>query len=223
MSVALSPEILAHLVPARRLEERRGHRSSGVALLDELLGGGWPRAALAELRGRRSSGRTAILYASLAASISAGQAVALVDVGGGLDPRGAEAAGIVLPRLLWVRSQAAQVLKATDLVVNAGGFDLVALDLGDERPRAPTAAWLRLQHGAEQQGTTILVATPAPAVGAFAAAAVEIATTTPEFREAFGSPTWFAGVRAQAKRVRGKHAAREEGHACAWLAFSHRD
>ena len=52
MSVALSPEILAHLVPTRRLEERRGHRPSGVALLDELLGGGWPRAALAELRGR---------------------------------------------------------------------------------------------------------------------------------------------------------------------------
>src|SRR5512142_1557250 len=71
MSVALSPEILAHLVPARRLEERHGHRPSGVALLDQLLGGGWPRAALAELRGRRSSGRTALLYASLASSIGA--------------------------------------------------------------------------------------------------------------------------------------------------------
>jgi hypothetical protein len=223
MSVALSPEILAHIVPARRLEERRGHRPSGVALLDELLGGGWPRAALAELRGRRSSGRTALLYASLASSIGAGQTVALVDVGGALDPRAAEAAGIVLPRLLWIRSAAAQGLKATDLVVSAGGFDLVALDLGDERPRAPTAAWIRLQHAAERQGTTILVATPAPAAGSFAAAAVEIANGTPTFLREFGHATWLVGLRAQARRARSKHDACEEAAACAWLAFSHHD
>lgn len=222
MSVALSPEILAHLVPARRLEERRGHRPSGVTPLDQVLGGGWPRAALAELRGRRSSGRTAVLYASLATAMDAGQTVALVDVGGGLDPRAAEAAGIALPRLLWIRSAPAQVLKATDLVVSAGGFDLVALDLGDACPRTPSAAWLRLKHGAERQGTTILVATSVPAVGAFAAATVEITSATPSFLRACGSPTWLAGLRAQANRVRGKHAT-EEGSPCAWLAFSHRD
>lgn len=222
MSVALSPEILAHLVPARRLEERRGYRPSGVAPLDQVLGGGWPRAALAELRGRRSSGRTAVLYASLAASMDAGQTVALVDVGGGLDPRAAQAAGIALPRLLWIRSAPAQVLKATDLVVSAGGFDLVALDLGDARPHAPTAAWIRLKHGAERQGTTILVATTAPAVGAFAAATVEIASASPSFPRDVGGPPWLAGLRVQARRVRGKLEA-EEGVPCAWLAFSHRD
>jgi hypothetical protein len=222
MSVALSPEILAHIVPARRLEERRGFRPSGVASLDEVLGGGWPRGALAELRGQRSSGRTAILYASLASSIGAGQTVALVDVGGALDPRAAEAAGIVLPRLLWIRSAPGQVLKATDLVVSAGGFDLVALDLGDARPRAPTAAWIRLKHGAERQGTTILVATPVPAVGSFATAAVEIAGSTPEFPRVLGCPTWFAGLRAEARRARGKRDA-EDSSPCAWLAFSHRD
>jgi len=220
MSLSLGPEILAHIVPVRRLEERRGYRPSGIALLDEILGGGWPRAALAELRGRRSSGRTAILYASLACSMGAGQTVALVDAGGALDPRYAEAAGIVLPRLLWIRAAPAQSLKAADLVVGAGGFDLVALDLGDDRPRAPTAAWIRLQHEAERQGTTIVVATPAPTVGSCAAAAVELSAATPELVRAAPAPAWFAGLRTQARWARGKNHALEEA-SCAWLAFSH--
>jgi len=222
MSLSLSPEILAHIVPVRRLEERRGHRSSGVALLDAILGGGWPRAALAELRGRRSSGRTAILYASLARSIEAGQTVALVDSGGALDPRCAEAAGIALPRLLWIRSEPDQALKAADMVVGAGGFGMVALDLGDDRLRVPTAAWIRLKHGAEKQDTTILIATPAPAAGSFATTTVEIASAKPELLGKFGAPALLAGLSAQATCLRGRNDDVEERPSCAWLAFSHR-
>src|SRR3954454_1117647 len=103
---ALDPALLSHLISAQRLEDRRGRRGSGIAALDRLLGGGWPRAALCELVGRRSSGRTAILYAALARAIAAGEAAALVDVGGGLDPRRAFAAGIALRRLLWIRCAA---------------------------------------------------------------------------------------------------------------------
>jgi hypothetical protein len=217
--MSLSPEILAHIVPARRLEQRRGYRSTGVAPLDEILGGGWPRAAMAELRGRRSSGRTTVLHASLACAIAAGQAVALVDADGALDPRLAQAAGVELSRLLWIRAAAAQALKAADLLVSAGGFDLVALDFGDELPRVPSAAWLRLKHGTERQGTTLIVATPASLVGAFASATVELSAATPQFNR----PRLFAGLSAQATRVRGKHDFSHEGSACAWLAFSHRD
>jgi len=221
--MSLSPEILAHIVPARRLEQRRGYRSTGVAPLDELLGGGWPQAALAELRGRRSSGRTAVLYTSLASSIAAGQAVALIDCGGALDPRFAEGAGVELARLLWIRSDCTQALKAADLVVSAGGFDLVALDVGDERPRVPSAAWIRLKHGAERQGTTILVVTTAALVGAFASTTVELTAATPQFEP----PQLLTGLRSQATRVRGKHDFSREfsegGSPCAWLAFSHHD
>jgi hypothetical protein len=217
--MSLSPELLAHIIPARRLEQQRSYVPTGVAPLDEILGGGWPRAALAELRGRRSSGRTAILYASLARSIAAGQTVALVDSGGSLDPRSAEAAGIELPRLLWIRSEPEQALKATDLVVSAGGFDLVALDFGDEHPRVPTAAWIRLKNGALRQRTTILVASPASAAGSFAAAAVELSAATPRFE----NPWLLTGLRAQATCVRGKHDSFDERPRCAWLAFSHHD
>lgn len=220
--MSLSPELLAHIVPARRLEQRRGHRATGVAELDQLLGGGWPRAAMAELRGRRSSGRTAVLYASLACAIGAGQNVALVDCGGALDARLAQAAGIVLSRLLWIRCATDQALKAADLVVSAGGFDLVALDVGDARPRVPGAAWLRLKHGAERQGTTILVATAAALVGAFASTTVELSAATPRFE----GPCLLTGLRAQATRVRGRHDFSDASDArspCAWLVFSHHD
>jgi protein ImuA len=249
LDLGLDPELAAQLVPARRLEERRGRRGSGVPGLDALLGGGWPRAALCELRGRRSSGRTAVLLASLARAIAAGESAALVDTGGTLDPRRATACGVDLSRLLWIRcghadarvsrgelrspelvaggvgdpSRVPMAIKAADLVVAAGGFDLVALDLGDARPRAPTAAWVRLKHGAERQGTTIVIATPAVAAGTFAAAAVELAAEAPRFF--VDGPPLFDGVRARARRVRGGRGgdlAGGEEEACGWLAFSSR-
>src|SRR4051812_40459004 len=123
---ALDPALLSHLISAQRLEDRRGRRGSGIAALDRLLGGGWPRAALCELTGRRSSGRTAIVYAALARAIAAGEAAALVDVGGGLDPRRAFAAGIALRRLLWIRCAAGGAGEGARLGVGAGGVGLDA-------------------------------------------------------------------------------------------------
>ena len=107
--------------------------------------------------------------------------------------------------------------------MSAGGFDVLALDLGDERLRAPTAAWVRLKHGAERQGTSVLVATPARAVGAFAAAAVELSAATPKFYA--DGPPLLGGARVKidclrranrsaADAPRGAHAP------CAWLAFT---
>src|SRR5262245_10424285 len=218
---ALDPALLSLLISAQRLEDRRGRRGSGIPELDRLLAGGWPRAALCELVGRRSSGRTAILYAALARALAAGEAAALVDVGGGLDPRRARAAGIALSRLLWIRCAADTAAKAADLVLGAGGFDLIALDLGDERPRLPTAGWIRFKHGAEKQGTTLLVSAPARAAGACAAAVVELGPGAPRF-VADGAPL-FAGVEARAVRGRGGHAPElqeSEEARCASLAFS---
>src|SRR4029078_8273488 len=100
---ALDPALLSHLISPQRLEHRRGRRGSGIPAIDRLLGGGWPRAALCELVGRRSSGRTTILYAALGRERAAGEWAALVDDGGGPDPRRAFAAGIALRRLLWIR------------------------------------------------------------------------------------------------------------------------
>jgi protein ImuA len=218
---ALDPALLSHLISAHRLEDRRGRRGSGIPAIDRLLGGGWPKAALCELVGRRSSGRTAILYAALARALAAGEAVALVDVGGGLDPRRALAAGVALRRLLWIRATVEVAAKAADLVLGAGGFDLIALDLGDARPRLPTAGWIRFKHGAEKQGTTLLVAAPARAAGSCAAAVVELGPGAPRF-VTDGAPL-FAGLQTRAVRGRGGHEPEQqesEEARCASLAFS---
>jgi len=226
-AIAHIPELAARLVSLERLEETRGWRSTGVAALDGLLAGGWPRAALSEITGRRSSGRTAVVLATLARAIAAGEATALVDAsgngGGSLDARAAAAAGLALPALLWIRCAPAQALKAADLVVAAGGFGVVALDLcdsGDARRRIADAAWVRLRHGARSQGTTVLVATSTRTLGTAAAAAIELGGGAPTFLT--DGPPLFAGVKSRAARVRGgprDESAREEA-ACVSLAFT---
>jgi recombination protein RecA len=74
----------------------------GIASLDELTGG-VPRGALTELVGPASSGRSSVTL-SLIASVTRRQEVcAFIDVTDSFDPASAEAAGIDLDRLLWVR------------------------------------------------------------------------------------------------------------------------
>ncbi len=197
----IAAEISAHLVSLERLSEERGRRATGLAALDQLLGGGWPRAALSEISGPRSSGRTAVVRSALAAAISAGESTALVDVGGTLDARAAMSTTMSNggPPLLWIRCGAAQALKAADLVIAAGGFGTVALDLCDARLRIPDAAWVRLRHAARAQGTTVLVASGARLLGAFAAAAVDLGGA-PAF-DTEGQPL-FARLDVRAQRLR---------------------
>jgi hypothetical protein len=205
--------LAAHLVPARKLEsrEKRERLPTGVAPLDALIGGGWPKGALSELAGGRSTGRTALLLASLAESLRRGEAAALVDVGGTLDPRAAARQGVALPRLLWIRCTPAKALAAAEIVLGAGGFGLVALDLGEATPqlRVPTAAWLRLKRGAEQQGTAVLVTSARRPQGALGACAVTLAQGRPRFAgrtgegQDAGVPPLLVGLEASASAERG--------------------
>ena len=226
----IAAEISAHLVSLERLSEERGRRATGLAALDALLGGGWPRAALSEISGPRSSGRTAVVRAALAAALSAGESTALVDVGGTLDARAAmstttKATTSPGPPLLWIRCAAAQALKAADLVVAAGGFGTVALDLCDARLRIPDAAWMRLRHAARAQGTTVLVASGARRLGAFAAAAVDLGGA-PAFDTE--GPPLFARLEVRAQRMRNGHSQSSSSQSdgkqqtCVSLAFTSR-
>ncbi len=222
----IAAEISAHLVSLERLSEERGRRATGLPALDQLLGGGWPRAALSEISGPRSSGRTAVVRAALAAASSAGESTALVDVGGTLDARAAmSTATSDGPPLLWIRCAAGQALKAADLVVAAGGFGIVALDLCDARLRIPDAAWMRLRHAARAQGTTVLIASGARRVGAFAAAAVDLGGA-PGF-DTEGQPL-FARLDVRAHRLRNGRAQPSQAsidgkqQPCVSLAFTSR-
>jgi hypothetical protein len=230
----IAAEISAHLVSLERLSEERGRRATGLPALDQLLGGGWPRAALSEISGRRSSGRTAVVRAALAAAITVGESTALVDVGGTLDAHAAAMSTTTAsattspgPPLLWIRCQAAQALKAADLVVAAGGFGMVALDLCDARLRIPDAAWIRLRHAARAQGTTVLIVSGTRRLGAFAAAAVDL-DGAPAFDGA-GRPL-FARLEVRAHRLRNGRAQSSQARSstdleqlpCVSLAFMSR-
>src|SRR3989475_8813846 len=78
-------------------------QSSGVTELDAVLGGGFPRGSLVELCGSASSGRTSLAFSLLAQATERQEACAFVDVSDSLDPISLAAAGVALPRLLWIR------------------------------------------------------------------------------------------------------------------------
>ena len=74
----------------------------GIASLDSLTGG-IPRGALTEMVGPASSGRTSVMLALVAEITRRQEVCALVDVTDSFDPASAEAAGVDLRRMLWIR------------------------------------------------------------------------------------------------------------------------
>lgn len=144
-----------------------------VVALDTCLRGGLPRGQLSELAGPCSSGRTTLLLQLLAAATRRGEIVALVDTFDRLDVASVVAAGVDLGRLLWIRGVDAvpertidQALKALNLVLQAGGFGVVALDLGEASPAAlrqiPYTTWPRVQRVIEHTDTACVLLTPQP-------------------------------------------------------------
>jgi hypothetical protein len=136
---------------------------TGDPALDAALGGGLRRGHLSEIAGAPSSGRSSIAVTALAAAADRGEAVALVDTSDAFDPASAAARGLALARLLWVREtgDAARALKAYSLILQAGGFGLVVLDLADVPPpalrRFPWTTWMRIARIVEGSETAALL------------------------------------------------------------------
>ncbi len=211
------------VVPASRMEDRPPAVTvaTGIAALDE-LSGGIPRGALTEICGPASSGRTSVLLSLMARMTQANEVCALVDATDSFDPQSAEAAGVELKRVLWVRcseakknktssdfrlpiadgkpgardnrqsaignrpwvsnqtssvspclrvdkysrrksefSRVEQALKATDLLLQGGGFGLVVVDLAGIAPdaarRVPLTSWFRFRRTVENTDTALVV------------------------------------------------------------------
>ncbi len=134
---------------------------TGVPLID-LRVGGFPRGSLTEIYGPTCSGRTSLLVSALASRTAASEVCALVDAHDAFDPHSAKAAGVKLEQLLWVRCRNVdQALRVTDLLVQGGGFGLIALDLGDALPHMvrciPMQVWFRFRRAVEHTPTIFLV------------------------------------------------------------------
>ena len=145
----------------RRDQDERA--STGLAALDAMLAGGFRRGHLSEIVGPRSSGRTTLVCHALSAAASRGEVAAVVDTCDRFDPASAEAVGVDLSRLLWVRENgdALRALKAAMLVLQAGGFGMVVFDLADVRALAlrdfPFTTWMRLARAIEGSQTVALL------------------------------------------------------------------
>ena len=248
--LAKRADVLKHLAqserygkvcPASRLEVRPRPEmlTSGIAELDA-ISGGIPCGCMTVLWGGASSGKTSALLAALARNTHDEGTCVLIDASDSFDPKSADAAGVNLGRLLWVRCgekrslvlgrrslavgvrssaehsalrtdsqelraksqeprtqslepranshrpttkdqgrvslrhttydvrrnteaefRLEQVLKSTDLILQSGGFGLVALDLAGIPEkyvrRIPLASWFRFQRAVEHTKTALLV------------------------------------------------------------------
>jgi len=146
-----------------RAIDEDGLAPTGSVGVDTALGGGLRRGQLSEIIGPRSSGRSALFVRLAAAAAVRGEAVALVDTHDRFDPASARAAGLDLARVLWVRDSgnADRALKAMHLILQAGGFGVVALDLAEAAGPAlrqfPHTTWMRLARTVEGTATVAVL------------------------------------------------------------------
>src|SRR5437016_13282207 len=180
--------------------------ATGRSPLDAWLDGGFPRGQLSEVIGPRSSGRTSLLFRALAAATARGELVALVDALDRLDVASAQAAGVDLDRLLWIRGHVVvnpglcrdlnqraieQAVKALTLVLQAGNFGLVAFDVADAPAdavrRLPFTTWLRLQRITEGSQTLAVLVGSEPMARSSAGLTVKVGMSES------GSPVRFRG------------------------------
>ncbi|MGA8740162.1 MAG: ATPase domain-containing protein [Terracidiphilus sp.] len=212
------------LTPAARTI--REVAATGIAEIDELLDGGLPIGAISEITGPASSGRTSIALAFLAQRTQDGNVCAWIDANDALDPESAAANGISLNHLLWVRCRNApiekpslgirnrtpakkqpwtrldQAIRATDQLLQAGGFAAIVLDMADEAieygRRVPLATWFRYRQAADRTRCSLIVLGKTPYAQSSAAVVLEC---LPERVDA-ASENVIRGIRYNARRGR---------------------
>jgi recombination protein RecA len=294
---ALSARIPSALTPAPRVV--RPVAPTGIHAVDELLHGGLPVGAITEIIGPECSGRTALALSFIARITDEEKACAWIDVLNSLHPESAAAAGIHLPRMLWVRcgidnsssaatdprsfsipdgyfappvikrglhgggfgphprsevkglseavrgllsitpssaryaesqrrvrpqgkaleaeafdkprrfrrkaskplSRIGQALRVTDLLLQAGGFSAIVLDLGGIAPedatRVPAATWFRYRAAAERTQACIVLLTQHKCAQSSAGLALRM-TAGPSLNES----TVFTGINHQVEILR---------------------
>jgi recombination protein RecA len=153
-------------IPSAFVMYKRPERLTILTGLPQVDGvtGGIPMHALTEICG---PGKTSVLV-SLLAHASREHYCALVDARDAFDPVTAEGAGVDLSRMLWVRCGKTkqklrpleQAFKATDMLLQSGGFGLIVVDLSDLPEKivrnVPLSSWFRFSRVVENQRTALV-------------------------------------------------------------------
>jgi len=150
--------------------------TTGVNTIDAVIGG-IPCGGITEIVGPSmcSTGRKS-LQAQLLAGATREKFCALVDATDSFDPRSAEAAGVNLWRLLWIRCAGQgikaleQAFKSTDLLrQGSGGFGLLLVDLAGVSEKCvrkiPLSTWFRFRGVVEKLPAPLVFVTSHSVVG----------------------------------------------------------
>jgi recA bacterial DNA recombination protein len=196
--------------------------SSGLAPLDTLIDGGIPRGRISEITGRAGSGKTSIAASFASFATRRGEVAAWLDASGSFDPESMAAAGVELRRMLWASMKTASsswivsaagsrtrhqsaIVKAAELVLEAGGFGLVVVDFGEAVRSITYASSLRIARAAERSGAAVIAIAPWRMCGTFAALSIAASRAEASFsRLAPGSPVMFDGLAVDAMVARNK-------------------
>ena len=151
--------------------------STGLPELDRLLGGGLPRGRLCEWVGPSSSGRTSLALSLLATTTRQGHCAGWIDCADAFDPLSADAAGVALERVLWVRPPAlSEALRCVERLLETEGFPLVVLDLATTRASSERDphAWRRLARLAAGTHCALVLLGSERRTGSIAHLAIEL-------------------------------------------------
>lgn len=188
-SLALIRAQVESRLPGSLTTYRRSEREmllTGVPAIDRETGG-IPRSGLTQIyaSANASSGKTTLLLSLMAQATRRGEFIALVDANDCFDPVSAEAAGVELSHMLWVRCgekpgmrSLEQAFKAADLLVQSGGFGLIAVDLGNTEERLvrkiPLTTWFRFARVVEKMPAALVFLTSWPAARSCAALTLQL-------------------------------------------------
>jgi recA bacterial DNA recombination protein len=103
-----------------------------------------------------------------------------------------------------------QALRVADLLLQSGGFGLVAIDLSDvplpAARRIPLASWFRFQRAVESTPTVLLIVTQAPCAATCAALLVKLSAFRSPLSERAGPAhaQIFAGMQVEGELLRSR-------------------
>jgi recombination protein RecA len=182
-SVAFIRSQVEHRIPGALTVYKRSAPEvfpTGIAAIDGEIGG-IPKGALTQVCAPAgiTSGRTSLMLSLLAQVTGKEQFCAVVDANDCFDPESANAMGACLSRLLWVRCSGRgmkpveQAFKSADILIQNGGFGVIAIDLGnvDERliRKIPLTTWFRFARVMETLPTAMVILLPYSAAQSCAA------------------------------------------------------
>ena len=156
--------------PARDAAAEPIFPTLSLPAIQGLLPTGLGRGAIVEICGPRSSGRTGLAHHMLAQATLQGEVCAVVDLHGAFAPAAARGAGVVLPHIVWVRcnSNIQHALRAADMLIHAGGFGVVLLDLCNASAamlnRIPLSYWFRFRRAIEHTPANLIICGDTPVV-----------------------------------------------------------